>query len=846
MGRSVSFSLWTNYQEMKNAMLLAGLMSCVMSAALGQTNLIVDGSFELLNEVGPNGVGGWEISQMAPGIRFSPAVAYDGSYYLALGGNSYLQTAYQTITIPTNTVAATLRYYYNVYSPSQDSSDQFVAFIAYSTGAEAAQVDEETGANYSGGEGRAYYQLMTFDLTPWTGQTIEIGFQASASLATVFNIDDVAVWVETTADIPPNDYFTNRTVLTGTSLTVQGNNTFATTEPGEPGIKGNPPANSLWWSWTAASSGTLSLSTYASSFPNLLAVYTGSSISNLTQVAAAVSADESGNPAQLVFPVNAGAQYQIAVDGYEGAYGIVELALSFEIDTKPPSVSISWPAANAVLTNSTVIVKGTAKDNVAVAAVEYRLENAAGTNAYQLASGTNNWSATITNPLPGLNTVRVFAIDTSSNLSPAKARSFTYAVVTPLVVTTNGNGTLKPNNYNGAALKLNEPYTITATPGSGYIFVDWTDGSGNVLATTPKLLFTMTTGLELQANFIPNPFPPLAGTYAGLFGDTNSFSPASAGYFSATLTGQGKLTAQLQLAGGAYRFSGPFSPYGAYSNSTVAGPGGEPLAVQLQLDLSGSQGLTGVVSSGAWSAGLAAYSKTNPVALAGKKYTLVMGPPDEADPSAEPGGYGFGTLSVNASGAVTFSITLGDGTKVTAGSSLVVGTGQWPLYLSPPAYAGKGLVWGWLSFAAGSAEQTVGSLSWLKEAGLPGELYPNGFGFTNGLEVTESPYSYINGERTLNWTNGVIELAGGNFYQPDTLSPGLTNGVTLGANDKLSGTNKLSLTLTTASGLFQGAVPVPGTKTAISVSGVLLQGANAGYGLFLGTSNAGSVYLGQE
>lgn len=450
---------------MKNTMLLAGLMSCVMSAALGQTNLIVDGSFELLNEVGPNGVGGWEISQMAPGIRFSPAVAYDGSYYLALGGNGYLQTAYQTITIPTNTVAATLRYYYNVYSPSQDSSDQFVAFIAYSTGAEAAQVDEETGANYSGGEGPAYYQLMTFDLTPWTGQTIEIGFQASASLATVFNIDDVAVWVETTADIPPNDYFTNRTVLTGTSLTVQGNNTFATTEPGEPGIKGNPPANSLWWSWTAASSGTLSLSTYASSFPNLLAVYTGSSISNLTQVAAAVSADESGNPAQLVFPVNAGAQYQIAVDGYEGAYGIVELALSFEIDTKPPSVSISWPAANAVLTNSTVIVKGTAKDNVAVAAVEYRLENAAGTNAYQLASGTNNWSATITNPLPGLNTVRVFAIDTSSNLSPAKARSFTYAVVTPLVVTTNGNGTLKPNNYNGAALKLNEPYTITATPG---------------------------------------------------------------------------------------------------------------------------------------------------------------------------------------------------------------------------------------------------------------------------------------------------------------------------------------------------------------------------------------------
>ena len=98
----------------------------------------------------------------------------------------------------------------------------------------------------------------------------------------------------------------------------------------------------------------------------------------------------------------------------------------------------------------------------------------------------------------------------------------------------------------------------------------------------------------------------------------------------------------------------------------------------------------------------------------------------------------------------------------------------------------------------------------------------------------------------LDWTNGVIELAGGNFYQPDTLSPGLTNGVTLEASNKLVGTNKLSLTLTTASGLFQGTVPVPGTKTSISVSGVLLQGNNAGYGLFLGATNSGSVYLGPE
>jgi hypothetical protein len=831
---------------MKNTMLLAGLVSCVMSVALGQTNLIVNGQFDLLNEPGPNGVGGWEISEFCPGILFSPAVAHDDSYYLALGRNSYPQTVYQTITIPTNTVAATLSYYFNVYSIDLSSSDWLQVSIVYPNDTLAATVDTETGASSAGGEGRAYYQLMAFDLTNWIGQTVAIEFQALASAETVFNIDDVAVWVETTADIPPNDYFTNRTVLTGTSLTVQGNNTFATTEPGERGIEGNPPFQSLWWSWTAPANGTLNLSTYASSFPNLLAVYTGSSITNLTQVAAAGSANESGNPAQVTCLVRAGTNYQIAVDGYQGAYGFVELALAFGVDTNPPAVSFSSPAANAILTNSTVLVQGTAKDKFPVEVVEYRLENAAGTNAYQPATGTTNWSATLTNLLPGLNTVRVFAIDISSNVSPAKARSFTYVVVTPLVLTTNGSGTLKLSSNSGTLLELNKTYSITATPANGSIFADWTDGAGNILATTLKLSFTMTTGLELKANFIPNPFIPLAGTYAGLFADTNRFSPASAGSFAATLTGKGGLTAQLQLAGGAYRFSGPLSFSGAYSNS-VAGPGGGPLTLHLQLDLSGGQGLTGSVSNSAWSAGLAAYlavSQAN-LAQAGKKYTLVMGPPDLADPSAGPGGYGFGTLSVNASGTVTFSGTLGDGTKVTAGG-VVAGSDHWPLCLSPSAYAGKGLAWGWLSFATNSASQdVVGSLSWVKETGLPGKLYPQGFGFTNSLQVTESLYSYTNGARVLDWTNGVIELVGGNFYQPDTLSPGLTNGVTLEANNKLSATNKLSLTLTTASGLFQGTVPVPGTKTTIPVSGVLLQGGNAGYGLFLGSTNTGSVYLGE-
>ena len=506
-------------------------------------------------------------------------------------------------------------------------------------------------------------------------------------------------------------------------------------------------------------------------------------------------------------------------------------------DLTPPTLSITQPQANQQVTTSTLTVTGTANDDVEVAAVWCQLDG----GPWFQAAGGFDWTAVVRLANPGQNTLSAYAVDGSGKFSATNTVHFKY--LTAVTLHASGYGYVSPT-YQGQSLVIGKSYTVTAKPGPGDIFVNWTDVAGNIVGTTPKLTFTMANGLTLQANFIPNPFTPIQGTYAGLFADTNNFSPASAGALSATLTGQGTLTAQLQLAGTTYRFSGPLSPSGAYSNS-IPGPGGHPLAVQLQLDLSGSQGLTGSVGNPSWTAGVAAYlavSKTN-LLQAGKNYTVMI--PGAADPSTAPGGYGFGALSVKASGSVSLSGMLGDGTKVSA-SSVVVGSGRWPFYLAP--YSGKGLVWGWVSFVTnGTDQETVGQLTWLKPAEAPGALYRNGF--TNGVQVMESLYAYTNGTPVLNWSQGagVIELDGG-------LSSGLTNAVTLGANNKLSGANKLSLTLTTASGLFQGTVPVNGSKTGIAVSGVLLRGSNAGYGLFLGSAQggilgptqSGSVYLGPD
>ena len=121
-----------------------------------------------------------QISGLGAGIRDNSNVAYDGMGYLAMGGASAgnLQTVYQTITIPNNTVAAQLTYYYNVFSSSPSASDQFGAFIVNPVNSTVvATVNTVTGANF-GGEGPSFYQQVNFDLTGWAGQTIDIEFQA--------------------------------------------------------------------------------------------------------------------------------------------------------------------------------------------------------------------------------------------------------------------------------------------------------------------------------------------------------------------------------------------------------------------------------------------------------------------------------------------------------------------------------------------------------------------------------------------------------------------------------------------------------------------------------------------
>jgi hypothetical protein len=125
-----------------------------------------------------------------------------------------------------------------------------------------------------------------------------------------------------------NNNFANATVITGTTATVTGSNTGASKESGEPNHAGNAGGKSVWWTWTATASGTVTIDTLGSNFDTLLGIYTGTSVSGLTLVKANDDSPAGGTlTSKVSFTVTAGTTYRIAVDGYGGVSGSITLNL---------------------------------------------------------------------------------------------------------------------------------------------------------------------------------------------------------------------------------------------------------------------------------------------------------------------------------------------------------------------------------------------------------------------------------------------------------------------------------------------------------------------------------------
>jgi len=124
---------------------------------------------------------------------------------------------------------------------------------------------------------------------------------------------------------PPNDNFANRIALTGATANATGSNRGATGEVGEPVQSWQ--INSVWWTWTAPTTGNYTFDTIGSGSDTYLSLFTGSDLPSL----ALVAADDDGGgsmTSRITQSVTAGTTYQIAVDGWSDTTGPINLNIA--------------------------------------------------------------------------------------------------------------------------------------------------------------------------------------------------------------------------------------------------------------------------------------------------------------------------------------------------------------------------------------------------------------------------------------------------------------------------------------------------------------------------------------
>ena len=143
--------------------------------------------------------------------------------------------------------------------------------------------------------------------------------------------------------LPFADNFTNRGSINGFSGVGSGSNTNATRETGDPDPAGKSGDHSVWLQWTAPASGVASLDTRGSSFDTLLGVYTGSTLSNLTVVAANDDSRGGFSTSLVAFNTTAGSNYIIVVDGLANSSGDIVLTWNLNTNSSPIPTIVTQP-----------------------------------------------------------------------------------------------------------------------------------------------------------------------------------------------------------------------------------------------------------------------------------------------------------------------------------------------------------------------------------------------------------------------------------------------------------------------------------------------------------------------
>ncbi len=135
---------------------------------------------------------------------------------------------------------------------------------------------------------------------------------------------------------PKNDNFAQREFIPSTGGVITTNNTGGTREKQEPNHGGNTGGESLWYSWTANSTGRVIIKSTGTNFDTVLGVYFGDELGKLFDAKSNNAGVLNATTDTLDFKVIAGETYAIAIDGYQGRVGNIKLQV-----TQGPAISLS-------------------------------------------------------------------------------------------------------------------------------------------------------------------------------------------------------------------------------------------------------------------------------------------------------------------------------------------------------------------------------------------------------------------------------------------------------------------------------------------------------------------------
>ncbi|MDP1581119.1 MAG: immunoglobulin domain-containing protein, partial [Candidatus Didemnitutus sp.] len=285
---------------------------------------------------------------------------------------------------------------------------------------------------------------------------------------------------------PTNDAFATRATLSGTPASAVTGFLGATRETGEPAHNGAGAGGSLWWSWTAPSTGFVSVDATSASVASIVKIYTGTAVDALTAVPAAPAYASTDTAARLTFAATAGMTYQIAVEPVGTVSGTARVSLGY-------TYLVSPVAGNSALWNgfgSTDGTGGDARFNGAHSIVRdstgnffisdsqnntiRRMTPAGVVTTFAGTAGNYNY-ANGTGAAAAFRQPQGLAIDASNNLYVADSwnhsiRKITPAGVVSLLAGGGGESNSGFTNASGASARFNFPIGV-AVDASGNVYV---------------------------------------------------------------------------------------------------------------------------------------------------------------------------------------------------------------------------------------------------------------------------------------------------------------------------------------------------------------------------------------